>query len=244
MPEPSKRIRYHRVRDLPDEVRDRMWELVSPAVQTGRPTFERGLTNMDEVWVLDVGGRVMGFGGVRHFYPVWQGSTQCVIFTGRVFLERSMRGANVLPPIGFRYFMRHRAKHPLQRTYWMFGAGSYKSYLLLPHNFEIYWPRPGATLPERECAVLDSVARSLGNPLYDPTTGIMSHPDLVYLDGNIERDLEAHSDPDVAFYARMNPGQARGDDLMCLCPLDARNWLAVAAAIAQRALRRVAPVSG
>ena len=45
-------------------------------------------------------------------------------------------------------------------------------------------------------------------------------------------------------YARVNPRQARGDDLMCLCPLDARNWLAVATASAQRALRRVAPVSG
>jgi hypothetical protein len=235
----SNRIRYHRARELPDGIRDRMWAIVSPAVHTDRATFERGLTAMDDVWVLDAGGRVMGFGGVRHFYPVWQGVTHCVIFTGRVFLERSMRGSNVLPPIGFRYFVRHRAKHPLQRTYWMFGAGSYKSYLLLPRNFAIYWPRPGATLPDRERAVLDSVARALGNPRYDPATGIMRHPDLVYLDGNIERDLEAHADPDVAFYARTNPGQARGDDVMCLCPLDARNWLSVAGAVAQRALRRI-----
>lgn len=233
----ARRIQYHRVDQLPEHVRDQMWELVASGMPTGRATFESELLELDEVWLLEVAGRIKGFGGVRHFYPVWRDITYCVIFTGRVVLDPTVRGTNVLPLVGFHYFIQNRTKHPLQRTYWMFGADTYKAYLLLPRYFETYWPRPGATVPDRERALLDAVAHSLGNPLYDPETGIVSHPELVDLDGTVERDIEVHADPDIAFYTRMNPGQPRGDDLMCLCLLAARNWLAVVRAATQRARR-------
>ena len=35
------------------------------------------------------------------------------------------------------------------------------------------------------------------------------------------------AEPDVAWFARANPGHAEGDMLICLCPLTLRNWLSV-----------------
>jgi hypothetical protein len=46
------------------------------------------------------------------------------------------------------------------------------------------------------------------------------------------------SDPALAFFARMNPGHAEGDMLVCLCPLDLANWLSVAARAMQRSRAR------
>jgi hypothetical protein len=201
-----------------------MWTIVASALRTSREEFEAGLAKMDEIWLLNIDGQTKGFGGVRFFYPEWQGRRSCVIFTGRVYLQPSVRGAGILQKIGFRYYLQCLKSHPFQRIYWMFGAGSFKSYLLLPRNFHTYWPQSGSKPPMREQALLEAVALALDNPLYDPKTGIMSHPELVYLDGHIGHDPNDMRDPDVQYYASINPGQIRGDDVMCLCPLTPLNW--------------------
>lgn len=221
----ARRFSYHAPGDLPLTARDAIWALVGEAIRTRRDEFEQGLFKMDEIWLMEVGGEIKGFGGVRLFYPEWQGRKATVIFTGRVFLDPSIRGNNVLQTVGVRYYWKCLKAKPFQPVYWMFGAGSFKSYLLLPRNFKTYWPQPSATLPERERALLHEVARALDNPLYNPDTGIMSHPELIYLDGRIQGNPTDLTDPDIAFYARINPGQAQGDDVMCLCPLTPRNWL-------------------
>lgn len=165
-----------------------------------------------------------------------------MIFTGRVYLDPSVRGNSILQRIGLRYYLRCLKAQPLRPLYWMFGAGSYKSYLLLPRNFRRYWPHPRQAVPARERALLDQVAQALDNPHYDAARGILSHPELVYLDGHIGLDPADLQDPDIAFYARINPGQVKGDDVMCLCPLTPANWGAVLRnALARQWRRRILP---
>lgn len=238
------RLACHAPDRLPAAARDAMWALVAPAVRSTRQDFEQGLLRMDEVWLLEIRGEVKGFGGVRFFYPEWQGRRACVIFTGRVYLDPSVRGGNLLQRIGLRYYLRCLRASPLQRIYWMFGAGSYKSYLLLPRNFRHYWPHPQQGVPVRERALLDQVALELDNPHYDPATAIMSHPELVYLDGGLGADPADLDDADIAFYARLNPGQIKGDDVMCLCPLTPANWgAALRNGLARMLRRRPAPAA-
>jgi hypothetical protein len=59
---------------------------------------------------------------------------------------------------------------------------------------------------------------------YDPTTGVVhfDRPQLLrpHLAGVPAQRL---SDPHVAFFAARNPGHERGDELACLCDLDASN---------------------
>lgn len=233
-----RRLTFHRPSELSKGMRDAMWAVVLLAVRGSREEFERGVNKMDEIWLLEVDGVVMGFGGVRLFHPEWRGRKCCVIFTGRVCLHPSVRGNSILQRIGFRYYMQRLKANPLRRIYWMFGAGSFKSYLLLPRNFHTYWPRPGAELPARERALLDAVAREFDDPLYRPGASVMSHPGLVYVDGGIGVNPDDLRDADVAFYARVNPGQPRGDDLVCLCPLTLANW---AACLGRALLRAVRP---
>ena len=49
---------------------------------------------------------------------------------------------------------------------------------------------------------------------------------------------EYDRDPDLAFYARANPGHAEGDMLVCLCPLTFGNLVALGMNARRRARRR------
>jgi hypothetical protein len=50
--------------------------------------------------------------------------------------------------------------------------------------------------------------------------------------------LTRDSDPHLEFYARMNPGHADGDMLVCLCPLSLANWMHLARIALRRRRRR------
>ncbi len=46
------------------------------------------------------------------------------------------------------------------------------------------------------------------------------------------------NDPDLAFYLQANPGHARGDMLVCLCPMSLPNLVTLAFRARDRARRR------
>jgi hypothetical protein len=231
-------FRFHHPDALPAGTRERMWELFARVTVTDRSVFDAGLAAMQEVWVLEVDGVPKGFGGVRVFEVPWGGRTHDVLYTGQVFLDPSVRGTNVIQRVGARYFLDALRRRPFTPKYWMFGAASYKSYLLLARNYRTYWPHSTLGLPERERGLLESVMATMKFPRFDPRTGVVAGPDLVYLDANATLEPAALADPDVAFYARINPGQSKGDYVMCLCPLDARNWATCAARAIRRTARR------
>lgn len=233
------RIEYRRPGELTAREVDALWAVFRTVARTTRAVMVEGLGAMDEVFVVSQAGQVVGFGGVRVFHPEWRGRRHTMIFTGRVCLRPELRGRNVIQQVGLRYYLRERRAHPGRPVYWLFAASSYKSYLLMPRNFQTYWPRPDAALPERERALLASVTDAMDRPSPDAT----AHPysDLVYVDGNVAIEPEALRDPDVAYYASINPGHVHGDFVLGLVPLTASNWATALSRMAARSLRRLAP---
>ncbi len=193
---------------------------------------------MDEVFLVSRAGALAGFGGVRVFHPEWQGRRHCLIATGRVCLTPELRGRNVIHQVGLRYYLRERRAHPRWPIYWLFAASSYRSYLVMARNFREYWPRPNATLPERERALLASVADLLDPPSGDPARADHPYSDLVYRDGDVAIDPEALRDPDVAYYASINPDPAHGGFVVALAPLTVSNWATAFSRAVTRSLQR------
>jgi len=124
-------------------------------------------------------------------------------------------------------------------VYWLFAASSYRSYLVMARNFREYWPRPDAAMPERERALLASVADALDPPSGDPSRADHPYSDLVYRDGGAAVDPDALRDPNIAYYARINPDPLHGGFVLALAPLTASNWAAAFFRAASRVLRRV-----
>jgi hypothetical protein len=113
-------------------------------------------------------------------------------------------------------------------------ASTYKSYVLMAHNFAEYWPNRRGPTPARERALLDVAMRQLGGSDWDPQAGVVRrYGTLRYLEGVIGDD-DDRGDPDVAFYGALNSRQPEGDSLACLAPLSAKNW----GFMAWRAVRR------
>jgi hypothetical protein len=72
--------------------------------------------------------------------------------------------------------------------------------------------------------MLTALARERFGSGYDPATGIVRFATpQVLRNGLREIPLSRLGDPHVEFFARVNPGYVRGDELVCLCPLTGAN---------------------
>lgn len=175
--------------------------------------------------------------------PVDHGGRRVVaIYSSYVLLREAYRGLNLVQKSGFASFLRVKWRHPFTPVLWFFDSFSIKSYLLLPRNFDVYWPRHDVPTPAWEAALMDRLARTVHGPLWQPERGVALRSGRERLrPGVAPLPAPAERSPEVAFFAERNPGHDAGDVLVCLAPLSPVNWWALARRAlrrAQRALRR------
>ncbi len=221
---------------LDTQARDEIWRFFSRFSTRERAVFDARLSASLEVFVGRLpDGRLVAFGVVDLLVARWRCRPHGLIHTNWAVIDPALRGQNLIQRAGFRSFVKYRLRHPSMRLYWLFGASTYKSYLLLARNFRDYWPRRGHAWPERERALVHDVMARAGGPGWDPSAGVIRRQGVSrYHEGVVDDDPAALADPDVAFYAAANPGQAEGDTLLCICPLDLPNWLAIARRVVSR----------
>lgn len=171
--------------------------------------------------------------------PVEHGGRRVVaIYSSYVLLRESYRGLNLVQKSGFASFLRVKRRHPLTPVLWFFDSFSIKSYLLLPRNFDVYWPRHDTPTPAWEAGLMDRLARAVHGPLWQPERGVALRSGRERLrPGVAPMPHPAERSPDVAFFAERNPGHEAGDVLVCLAPLSPGNWWALARRAMRRALR-------
>jgi hypothetical protein len=239
-PGPLARLRYASPAELTPRERDRLWFFFRRFVRRDRDAFEAKLLTCDEVFLgTGADGELVAFGAVDVLETTVCGVRQGVLMTRWAALDPSARGQNVIQRVGLRCFLRFRARHPLTPAYWMFGASTFKSYLLLARNCGRFWPRRDVAWPERELAIVRDVMARQSDGGWDPEHGVVRRFGVSrYAEGVIDDEPAALRDPDVRFYREKNPGQVDGDTLLCICPLDAANWLSIAGAAWSRAKAR------
>lgn len=231
------KITYRRVNTLSDGERATLHAIFLHSADATRAAFEAGIDKLDELFIVQEDDKIAGFGGVRVLRISWMGVEHRLIFTGRVCLSPALRGRNIIQRVGLRYYLQQRREAPACPVYWLYGAGTWHSYLVLARNFSRYWPHPYAELPTRERALLDAACAALQAAGIDARGAHLHHPSVVFTEGNAALDRAALADPQIAFYASLNPEQAHGVDLLCLAPLNAQNWSCALSRAALRALR-------
>ena len=184
---------------------------------------------------------LVGMASIDTIATSFGGRALTALYTSHVLLLEEFRGLNLIQRVGFRSFLAERLRHPWRPIYWFFDTFSYKSYLLRPKNFRDFWPRFDGPMPEPVAALIDHLASRIYGTDWQPASGLVA--------ASGRKRLREHTAPlppdlarlpDVAFFARTNPGHAAGEMLVCLCSLSARNWLVAAArALARAFLRRV-----
>jgi len=217
---------------------DEIWSLTQTFYDTQRSYVEQKLKKRQRM-VLFRGrrdGTLIGTASIDIYPSLFQGRKLVAIHTSHVLLQEAYRGRNLIQRVGFNTFVETKLRYPLRPVYWFFDTFSYKSYLLLPRNFGEYWPRYDQATPAWEHALMDHLATDVYRSAWRAERGIVTRsgqkrlqPDAAPLES---RDVTT---PELEFFARMNPGHAEGDMLICLCPLHASNWLTAAT----RALKRI-----
>lgn len=209
---------------------DEIWRLTQAFYDTERGYAEETLKEHGQTVLIRSRGdhELVGMASMDVYPAVFRGRRLAVIFTSHVLLHEQHRGHNVIQRIGFRTFLGTRLRYPFRPIYWFFDTFSYKSYLLLPRNFRDFWPRFDRETPEWEHALMDHLAAQTYGSAWRPAQGIVARSGKKRLrpeTAPLEQKLR--STPDLEFYARVNPGHAEGDMLVCLCPLTAANWFSV-----------------
>ncbi|MCB9688295.1 MAG: hypothetical protein H6735_24870 [Alphaproteobacteria bacterium] len=169
------------------------------------------------------------------------GSPAWLLGVHHTSIRPAWRGKNVVQVSGLQLLFRHRMRHPLAPTYWLFDTFSWHSYLGMARNFPASWPtaaRP--SFPPDEAAIVRA-AMAVYPEAWDEAAGVLRWG------GRKLRESEAvppaervASDPDIGFFVAANPGYVQGDCLVCLASLAWRHVaLAAWTSFVGRPLRRV-----
>ena len=184
-------------------------------------------------------GELVGMAAIHPEAMEFRGERVVVSFTSHAIVDERFRGHNLLQRAGARSYLQACIRHPLRRKFWVFDTFSYRSYLLLPRNMQTFWPRHDRATPAWEAAFMDHFGRVRYGEAWREGL-VQRSPYKRLLADTAPIDAQALRHPDIAFFARANPGHAEGDMLLCLCPLTLGNWWGIASRVVGRMLRRSA----
>lgn len=234
---PRAGFRILRVADLAAADWESIWALVAQFFEVDRGYTEPLLRSREYIVLFEAEGVPMlaGMSTFDVLPVVHEGRRVVAIYSSYVLLREAYRGLNLVQKSGFASFLRVKLRHPLRPVLWFFDSFSIKSYLLLPRNFDTYWPRHDRPTPAWEHGLMDRLARHVHGALWQPGQGVARRsgrerlrPGVAPLPG------PAECTPEVAHFAKANPGHGEGDVLVCLAPLSLANWWG----LARRAWRR------
>jgi hypothetical protein len=226
------RGRLVRVDEVTREQRDAMFALMRQHYENvRRDTFERDLD--EKRWVIQLlgpdGGRLCGFSTQMLLEASVGGRPVTALYSGDTIVAREHWGDTALTHVWGRLALELMGAHG-GGLYWFLISKGYKTYRFLPIFFDEFYPRHDRPTPPGARAVLDALGRARFGAGYDAAAGLVRggpgkdrlRPGVADLTPGRLRD------PHVAFFARRNPGHARGDELCCLAPLTRANFTAAA----------------
>ena len=220
---------------LTHDQRARMLDLMAcnfTGIDIGR--FENDLAEKPWTIVLcDSCGNIAGFSTMDVMEAVVGGRLVRAVYSGDTIIDSNYRMTTELPRAFLRFLARHTGmERDGAEWYWFYVCKGYRTYRFLPVFYRIFHPHPGAVVPVFERRVMDRLARVRFGDAYDPTAGIVRVPgDYALRDGVGDITREKMEDPYIRFFSESNPGWVRGEELVCLAPLQrsnfvpkARNW--------------------
>lgn len=233
-------IEFVDVPDLTHEQRMQLFELCDRFSSRRRNRFEAQLDKEQIVFFVrgDRTEHLLGFGTASVFTVEYQGRPATVLYTGWAMLDPVARGHGVFQRVAVQIYAAQLRAHPLRPIYWLLLCSTLNSYMVATRTYKVCYPRADRPWPEREKALAEQALVEIG-AMWDPETGVIARSGAsFYREGQVDESHHETGDPDINFYARVNAGQAEGDTLVVLAPLDPSNMADAAWRFAAKTLRR------
>lgn len=208
-----------------------MYELLETYFQgTTREQFESDLAEKEVAIMLrDLrDGQIQGFSTLMRITAEIDRQNIVAFFSGDTIIAPEFWGETLLSRLWsqtiFAETDRIRGQDPETRPYWFLICSGYKTWRFLPVFFKTYFPNPQAVTPPAIQRILDELGQRRFGDQYIPEEGIVRFRVAAPLrEGVADVTEERLHDPLVAFFHRMNPGHARGDELACLTEITRSN---------------------
>jgi len=216
--------------DLNNAARAELFEFCDRFSSRHRHRFEAQLAKDETVFLVraQTTRHLVGFGTLSVIDVEHEGNKATVIYVGWTMISPEYRKHGITQRLGFKTFLKERLKHPLRDIYWMITSSTLNSYMVVVRNFRDSYPQAGRQWPPRERAYIAQVLTRI-DAEWNPQTGVIGRGGVsFYREGRVDQGDVDTSDPDIAFYMQANPGQAEGDSLVCLAPLNLKNFAYIA----------------
>jgi hypothetical protein len=197
---------------------------------TTRARFEADLREKEQVILLrDAStGRVQGFSTFMRIEMEIDGTKVVAFFSGDTIVDREFWGETILSRIWGQTIVteaeRIHTQQPATAAYWFLICSGYKTWRFLPVFFREFYPNPDVPTPPRFRRLIDTLGTTRFGDEYVSDAGVVRFRQAAPLRrGVADITCERLRDPRIAFFARMNPGHAEGDELACLAELSRAN---------------------
>ncbi len=209
-------------RDLDRGRRAAMFELFARSFENAcRRRFEADLEEKNWVLLLEEpGAGLRGFSTLCFYRAADRGEALNVVYSGDTLVAPEAWGSSVLAPAWIAAVKRLHRRRPAPRLVWLLIASGFRTYRFLPVFWREFFPRHDRPMPAEAGELMARLSGTRFGDAYDPDTGVvrLAEPQVLV------RELrgipaERLRNPHVAFFARANPGHARGDELVCLTDL-------------------------
>jgi len=191
-----------------------------------RESFEADFRRKQWVILLYHSGRLCGFSTqVLAVHQVNDVPVR-ILFSGDTIIDPRYWGSLALPVAFARLGLALQAKDPGSPLYWLLISKGYKTYRYLPIFYNDFYPRHDLATPVWEKQVIDQVAQARFGSRYDSFSGcIRGCPGSQRLRPGVA-DIEDRrlADPHIAFFLKVNPNHAAGDELVCIARLQRDNF--------------------
>lgn len=210
---------------LDDALVDRLWGLFRRYYDDVTPErFADDLAAKDEIVLVETEtGEAVGFSTLSVTDEGIDGRLVRVLFSGDTIVDRPYWGSQVFARAWIHHLGEIHARAPDVPLHWLLIVKGHRTFRYLPTFSLRFVPDPtGEDAPELR-DLRDELARRRFGDAFDPVTGVVRFADRR---GRLAADwatIEAHHArrADVAFFLARNPGWRDGDELVCLCPIEA-----------------------
>lgn len=211
--------------------RDQMYGLLRRCFAgTDRARFEADLAEKETVIVLrdTADDAIRGFSSLMRLTACIDDRRVIAFFSGDTIVDPEFWGDTALSRIWSQVVFgeadRLAAEAPDTRVYWFLICSGYKTWRFLPVFFREYYPNADTPTPASARQLLDTFGTQKFGAEYLPDAGVVRFRHPSPLRGGIaDLTQERLRDRHVAFFARMNPRHAEGDELACIVEISRAN---------------------
>jgi hypothetical protein len=197
---------------------------------TQRARFEADLAEKHLVLLLreSHSGRIRGFSTSMRLTTRVDGQDVVGFFSGDTIVAREHWGESLLSRLWAQTIFGEAdgvlAVCPATQIYWFLICSGFRTWRFLPVFFREFYPNPEAPTPPHVQRTIRVLGKMKFGDEYLEDLGIIRFRGAAPLREGVGEVTEQRlRNPHIAFFSRMNPSHAAGDELVCLTKVSRSN---------------------